>query len=245
MLDDQDTEYSDTLLATIVILRFLEEIDPGSSGFDAFYDKGHRIGARIFMQAQILDTSHSSLACAAFWLGVRQEIHYAVRNRQAAAIDLTNCCLGSCALVAHEGTWANAMAAHCIEVIDHCLGDGSIVNQASFARLWQHGENQLQTLPASYQPLYSDHGNKCGRFPEIIYLSDMAATGMLMYYLARILLTAFDPSIPRLGPFSRQALRKLDEDLKHDLRMMCGIALTNGMFSLSTFLDNQYAADCL
>lgn len=66
---------------------------------------------------------------------------------------------------------------------------------------------------------------KC--FPEIWLLGDAVVTGLQHYYLARILLTAHDPNLPRLGPASKVALRRIDDEIKSYVRNICGIALSN------------------
>jgi hypothetical protein len=64
-------------------------------------------------------------------------------------------------------------------------------------------------------------------FPEIWLLGDAVVTGLQHYYLARILLTAHDPNLPRLGPASKIALRRIDDEIKSHVRNICGIALSN------------------
>lgn len=50
---------------------------------------------------------------------------------------------------------------------------------------------------------------------------------MQHYYLARILLAAHDPNLPRLGPASKAAVRRMDDEIKAYVRLICGIALSN------------------
>lgn len=235
ILDDHNPDSSDTLLATIVILRYLEELDDSPSSLDAFQDVGHRVGARIFMQAQINDVTHSSLACAAFWLGVRQEIYFAVRNRRPFTIDMGVCCMAMCAPFVHDGTWANKIASHCVEIIDYCFNVSSAIDQDRFNRLSRYTEDWFNSLPASYQPVYTEFRPKNLAFPEVVYLSNMAVTGVLFYRLGRLLLKAHDPSTPRVGPFSRQALLEVDEEMVTELKLICGTAFSNGRL-LSIFV---------
>jgi hypothetical protein len=45
--------------------------------------------------------------------------------------------------------------------------------------------------------------------------------------LAKILLTVYDPRIPRLGPSQRAAQRRVESTVTATVRRLCGIALSN------------------
>lgn len=45
--------------------------------------------------------------------------------------------------------------------------------------------------------------------------------------LARLLLIVHDPTIPTLGPQRRQAVAEIDEKAKRDVRILCGLGLSN------------------
>ncbi|KAI3392525.1 hypothetical protein diail_5536 [Diaporthe ilicicola] len=61
-------------------------------------------------------------------------------------------------------------------------------------------------------------------FPEICLLNDNVVLGLQYYHLVRILLIAYDPGIPRLGLEQKAAVRSMDEALREDVRIVCGIA---------------------
>jgi hypothetical protein len=75
--------------------------------------------------------------------------------------------------------------------------------------------------------MYYKDADEWNIFPEIWLLGDAVATGMQHYYLARILLTAHNPQLPRLGPASKIALRSMEEEIKSYVRIICGMALSN------------------
>ena len=45
--------------------------------------------------------------------------------------------------------------------------------------------------------------------------------------LASILLTVYNPRLPRLGPGSRVAARNMEDEVKSIVRRLCGVALSN------------------
>jgi hypothetical protein len=81
--------------------------------------------------------------------------------------------------------------------------------------------------PLSFSPMYYKDADEWNIFPEIWLLGDAVATGMQHYYLARILLTAHNPQLPRLGPASKIALRDMEEEIKSYVRIICAMALSN------------------
>jgi hypothetical protein len=79
-----DSCYDDTLLATIVCLRFYEEFD---SGADSFL---HLSGVARLLRA-IPHFSHSGgLAEAASWQALRQDIYASLVNKQSPSFELEN-----------------------------------------------------------------------------------------------------------------------------------------------------------
>jgi hypothetical protein len=52
-------------------------------------------------------------------------------------------------------------------------------------------------------------------------------TGVQHLDLAKILLTVYDPRIPRLGPSQRAAARRIDAEVTGIVKRLCGIAISN------------------
>ncbi|CAK7201047.1 hypothetical protein SEUCBS139899_003748 [Sporothrix eucalyptigena] len=70
--------------------------------------------------------------------------------------------------------------------------------------------------------------NPDGFFPEIWLMSDAVCTGMMHYHLARILLLAFDPRAPRVGPKRAPFSEEQGRLIRQEVRVLVGIALSNG-----------------
>lgn len=64
-------------------------------------------------------------------------------------------------------------------------------------------------------------------FPELWFLSDCHVTGVQYLDLSKILLTVYDPRIPRMGPSSRIEWQRVQEEVKSTVRRLCGVALSN------------------
>jgi len=52
-------------------------------------------------------------------------------------------------------------------------------------------------------------------------------TGIQHSILSMILLAVYNPSLPRLGPGQRAALLNVDDEIKTNIRSLCGMALSN------------------
>ena len=79
------------------------------------------------------------------------------------------------------------------------------------------------TIDRFFNPMWAD--NTTGAiFPKEVYLSDATIMGVQHYYLARMLLTAHDPNVPKLGPGRIAALEKSNVEIKAMVRTICGIA---------------------
>lgn len=81
--------------------------------------------------------------------------------------------------------------------------------------------------PRSFTPVFYRDPEGTEIFPEIWYVADEHATGIQHYHLARILLSSHNPSIPRLGPRRASALKAMDHEIRHHVRVLCGMALSN------------------
>lgn len=230
MLNDETAVLDENLLASTVILRYLEEIDVPISGKLHPDGAGHLIGTHVFISAQEISAVFGGLRLAAFWVGLRQEIYVAFVNQRSIIPPLQHCNVDRSFEPADEGTWANRIIVHCAETIRWCFGlHEHERSPAQFAELLQYSEDWLKFTPPCYNPIYyrDADADSDAVFPEVMYLSDATVTGIQHYHLTLILLRAHDPNIPNLGPRRTAALRKMDNEIKHHIKMLCGLALSN------------------
>jgi len=228
MLSDEAAVLDENLLASTVILRFLEEIDVPLSGKVHLDGAGHLIGAHAFVSAQ--EIFSGGLRLAAFWVGLRQEIYVAFVNQRPITFPLQHCNVDRSFRPADEGTWADRIIFHCAETIQWCFGiQEHERSMTQFQELLSYAVNWLKLVPPCYTPIYyrGADAHPDAIFPEVMYLSDAVVTGIQHYHLTIILLRAFDPTIPRLGSRRTTALREMDTEIKHHTKMLCGLALSN------------------
>ncbi|KAI4716118.1 hypothetical protein E4T48_07687 [Aureobasidium sp. EXF-10727] len=202
ILSDEAAVLDENLLASTVILRFLEEIDVPLSGKVHLDGAGHLIGAHAFVSAQEICAVSGGLRLAAFWVGLRQEIYVAFVNQRSVSFPLQHC------------------------NVDRSFG---AVDEARFEELLSYAENWRNSIPPCFTPVYHRYADADSDavFPEVMYLSDAVVTGIQHYHLTLILLRAYDPTIPRLGSRRTTALREMDHEIKHHTKMLCGLALSN------------------
>ncbi|GKZ86203.1 hypothetical protein AnigIFM56816_001255 [Aspergillus niger] len=240
--DDAEVDNVD-LLAASVILRFYEEFDVGSDG------KTHLRGTQVFLNAQ----GHAALCCgglqlAAFWVGIRQEFHKAFLEQRVAELDLS-CCEASVYRQldsADDPTWANRVVLHCVDVLRYCYGEEG-QTRGRYEELCAYNQQWQALTPPTFDPLYCRPPNtvKGEIFPVLWYLDDcigktrllriedqsmltkITVTGIQHWHLARLLLTVFDPTVPRLGPGRKAAVARREAEVKHHVFSLCGIAISN------------------
>lgn len=147
--------------------------------------------------------------------------------------------------MADDCTWANRMVFHVVDIVRFCFGEESADLDQSHARydeLANYSKEWYQKKPLSFLPIYfkgavlapgeglspaTAADGTSGLFPEIWLMSDAVATGLLHYHLGMILLLAYDPRAPRLGPNRTRFFKKQTEEIKKEVTAMVGIARWN------------------
>jgi hypothetical protein len=196
------------------------------AGDDSDEIESHLLGSHIFITAQESSTFTGGLRQAAFWVGLRQEIFIAYMTQRSILPTLTHCNIDRSFEPATDYTWANRIIVHCADVIRYCYGDGSHT-LSTYAELVEYCDDWMALKPSSFAPMYYKDADERNYFPEIWFLGDAVVTGMQHYYLARILLTAHNPNLPRLGPASKVALHRMEEEIKSYVRTISAMALSN------------------
>ena len=226
VLDDSAAILDENLLASTIILRHLEEIEVPVSGYSPSDSQSHLLGSHAFIKAQRHAAGSEGLRKAAFWVGLRQEIYVAFVNQRPIAIDLEDSSIHSSTEPAEDHIWSCRMVALCAEVIDYCFGEDD-QSTSAYSRLSDCVDNWHACKSPSFSPMFFREPDADSVFPECWFLSDEIIIGWQHYYVAKLLLCAHSPKVPRLGPARTMALQAIDEELKHYVRLLCGIALSN------------------
>lgn len=228
VLDDSSAILDENLLASTIILRHLEEIEVPLSGQSPGDRQSHLLGSHAFIKAQKYGIMSKGLRQSAFWVGLRQEIYVAFVNQRAieaafedSVIDIDRSCEP-----AEDHIWSCRIVALCADVI--CFSFGPDEQLAStYSKLSDAVEQWHSSKPSSFTPVYHKEADTTGIFPEVWFLSDEVIIGWQHFYIAKILLSAHNPRVPRIGPGRAAALKAMDEDIKEYVRILCGIAISN------------------
>lgn len=156
------------------------------------------------------------------WASVRQAIYIAIMHqrppilyRDCLNIDPTSMSPGD------DKRWAARITLLLVDVICYCFGEDKSL--AGHSALVEYAEQWMKNRPDSFSPVFICKEDD-RPFPEIFLLNEHAVLGLQYYHLVRILLIAYDPGIPRLGLEQKAAVRSMDETLREDVRIVCGIA---------------------
>lgn len=234
LLDDSANEaiLDENLLAAHVILRHLEEIEVPLSGFSPSNDQpSHLLGSHIFISAQERAVDGGGLREAAFWIGLRQDIYVAFVNQHSSIPTLDYCNITVCEAGAPNHIWSRNMVALCAEVIRYCFAEDGESNgvrpNVTYTWLARSITDWYESKPDTFAPLYYEPASEDNVFPEMWFSCDEIVVGLQHYYLAKMLLSAHNPTIPRLGPRGVVALRELENDIRDQVLTLCGICMSN------------------
>lgn len=201
-------------------------------------DETYLRGTQVFLEAQANTAVRGrGLQNAAFWVGFRQEIHMAFINQRPFQFDL-ECCRNTTYKTLEptdDSTWVNRIILHCAESLIFCHGD-SYHDAERYNELWRYNQDWYDSKPPSFNPIYyrSADSSRNEVFPQIWYLGDcqgthslhtdwkpdvdalmnFAVTAIQHWHLARMLLAAFDPNTPRMGPNQKRAAA--NREVLHD-----------------------------
>lgn len=226
MLDDSSALQDENLLASTIILRHVEEIEVPLSGQQPADQESHLFGAHAFITAQERATITGGLRQAAFWVGLRQEIYVAFVNQRSIIPALEHCNIDRSFEAATDDIWACRMVVLAADIIRYCFGEHDHP-QSTYTFLADCAAQWFNSKPASFLPVYEQPPGEHNVFPELLYVADDVVTGLQHYYLAKILLVAHNPRIPRLGPQRAAALKAADAEILHYVRILCGICMSN------------------
>ncbi|PMD35790.1 hypothetical protein L207DRAFT_94577 [Hyaloscypha variabilis F] len=240
MLNNTATISDETLFAATIILRVLEEIDLPDSDL-----QGHMLGIQVFVGARDPYAIRGGLSEAAYWVGLRQEIYVATVKQKSVKINLDQCLVDRSVEPASDFEWANRAVVHYADVLNCCFGPEGVAF-SRWMELKEYSEKWQEMKPSSFTPIfYRDADTRKGEvFPEIWYSHACHIIGVQHHKLGQILLAIFDPKIPRVGGSRSTAIKAMEEQIKADLRELCGIGLYNRWTPPGIFTASMGIAIC-
>lgn len=242
MLNDTATISDQSIFAATIILRVLEEMDVAAVGIDP---QGHMLGIQVFVSAIDPAPMRGDLSEAAFWVGLRQEIYSAMMHHKTLKLNLEHCQVDRTVNPATDFTWANRACVHCADVLNVCFSDDGITI-SNWGKLREYNINWKETRPESFTPIfYREASEEEGReIPEIWHHHACHIIGVQHHLLASLLLSIFNPQIPKTGRGRREAERAVEIAIKSDLMELCGIGLYNNWSPPAMFTASMGIALC-
>jgi len=133
---------------------------------------------------------------------------------------------------AEDFIWADRHLYHCANVLQFCFGEDSNSGRRRVERwneLRQFEDHWGQAKPLSFAPIHYQEADRIQGecLPRIWYMAEVHVTGAAFLELARILLTVYDPHIPRIGPGVTAAQRRVSEQVHAIVIRLCGTAVSN------------------
>ncbi|RDW65740.1 uncharacterized protein DSM5745_09479 [Aspergillus mulundensis] len=181
----------------------------------------------------------SSLAVAAYWIAIRQEVYYALTRKRAPAVTFT-------VEDWESATVANTMIMHAGEVTKWCWGERTVdeygkrhpaplplsLNPGQKKLMQRLATDRLKAHQQHLTTMYTPHlapilqkpadRSKGEIFPTVWYTTDAQVTGVQHLEMARMILIAENP---RIVEASRTVHRKTEALVRSIVLDLCGIAV--------------------
>lgn len=200
-------------------------------------------------ESQAQYTQAGGLRRACFCVAFRQELYKSFMNQRPFTIPLSRWNSFRTFTPAGDGTWADRAVLFCADVLEYCYGSSETNNCPStdkglWRRLSQYAEALSRRLPPSFEPIYTreyfENPKADEIFPEIWFTDGCHATAAAHIELAKMLLVAFDPNLPKFGQGHMASMKGLMKMMRATVLWVCGIALHNRA-SPSVFVDATMA----
>ncbi|KAI5925576.1 hypothetical protein F4810DRAFT_708526 [Camillea tinctor] len=214
----------ENLLAAIVLLRYMEEME---LPFSTMGPQSHLIGTRVFIAAQEKTCDFSGLRLATFWLALRQEVFMAfIHSRPVHPDFFIRDITPSLQSSSCDCSYANRVIVHCAACLEYCFGERE-QSSTVWTELVNFLDNWFADRPWQFYPICPEEEETQGLFPRQMFITSAVVMGMQHFYLARLILEAHNPKTPRIGPARKMALDDVNTQVKKYVRIICGIAEAN------------------
>jgi hypothetical protein len=220
----QDPTHQENIMAAAVILRQYEEMEEetgeGRGRIEAEYYDDERVNflavTQRIIDSMIASPLDHSLATAAYWIVIRQEIYYALTRETVPHLRFDS------------DRWRNASIANNMIMF---------VGKVAQWRWGQKRPDEWTQLKLDEQKLVHESLGqmepilelKADRakgqiFPTVWYSFDVQATAVQHFQLAQMILTAENPQLEKAN---RAAHRKAEAQVRSIILNLCGIALNH------------------
>ncbi|KAL5356972.1 hypothetical protein BJX96DRAFT_172102 [Aspergillus floccosus] len=205
------------IMAATVILRQYEEMEEDTEDGSGVNEHANFLDiTQKIINTMISSRSQQSLASAAYWIAIRQEVYYALTRERAPHMAFS------------PEDWRNASTAN------------TMIMFASEVTKWFWGEKitaEWERLRLRQQELAHDHEHrlqpilaqkadkpKGELFPTVWYATDDQVTAVQHLELGKMILVAEDPHLEHA---TRSVNRKVEAQVRSIVLRICGIALNH------------------
>ncbi|KAF7552068.1 hypothetical protein G7Z17_g4600 [Cylindrodendrum hubeiense] len=227
----QDDERLESIIATAVILRQLEEIDddeddgeerqgtpgenPGESRPKTKVNFLAIIDAVLRSAPSQTLFGRRSLIQAAYWMAVRQEIFHSFTRRHPPQMTLEP-------EYGQGASNANKIVLHTAQVAKWRLSDRS---EQEWLRLQKQGEQLDKEALVDIQPFFTRQADRSNGeiFPIIWYSSALEVTSIQLSLIAKMVLMAENPFLSQST--TRARWREIENEVRRMILDLCGISL--------------------
>ncbi|KIW93778.1 uncharacterized protein Z519_05093 [Cladophialophora bantiana CBS 173.52] len=221
-LGDSTAIRDDELLAAIVILRLLEEMDVLIVGLDP---QKHLFGTQAIIAASQAHSQSpmTALRKACYWAAFRQEIFMSLSTQRPFKLILPE--MKPPQSPSDDWSWALRATYQCGKV-QAFVFDEEFATVSRYLQLVEEIEQWQRECPMSFDPVYQETSRLGDSFPDIRLQSDCHVMGWQYIIMAHLLLNAHRP-LPRVGPSHKQEMMDMEKVVKKDVKTLCGIARSN------------------
>ncbi|KAI9053114.1 hypothetical protein LZ554_003383 [Drepanopeziza brunnea f. sp. 'monogermtubi'] len=227
MLGLVQTNSDETLFASMIVLRVLEEIELLVGEPQTL---SHLSGIQSFIKLHGVSIMKGGLSEAAFWVGLRQEIYVATIAERPITIDMNACLVDRSYEPTTDFGWANRAVVHLADVLNCCFDDSGVC-AVTWTKLREYSERWAELKPSSFTPYFYKEADRQKPepdvFPDIRHTHPCHIIGIQHHKLAQILLLTHDPRLPRIGGSRSTAELTVKFETMKILRELCGIGLSN------------------
>lgn len=193
------------LATAVALLRFFERAHGGTTENDTILMSI----IPVLLHSQASSILRGGTDLPSFWLLLQQETYDAIMNQGPLKLDLDND-LFLAIKCSSEFSWARRMTVHLATVVQFCFGGDTNLKTyqqlVEFTQLWLDSGQVSLMSPLFDQPQRGD-----SIFPEIHVVGlDDAVVELQYYHLIKLLLSAHNPTLPRLGKKMRDTARAID-----------------------------------
>ncbi|KAK0668088.1 hypothetical protein QBC41DRAFT_129295 [Cercophora samala] len=256
VLVNREPRLAENCFAAAIILRVMEEMQESQTLSMDDQDTEshvHLTGIRGYTNSYVSrhkGLAPGTLAAASFWVGLRQDIYYAVMKKATVKLSLVSALPSKDPYEDLEDDyyWANRAVVHCANVLNFCHGEEAnrtadrwelLVqeNEHWAARMGRGDSNKLAMLreESDFWVPYVRENDNTKPFPEIWYLRSCQVIGMQHFLLASAFLFSNKPSLPVAPLEESQAITVGHHHVQALVREICGIGLGNKSIAPSMF----------